>query len=1126
MNLKRIELKGFKSFADRTEIDFLSGVTCIVGPNGCGKSNLIDAIRWVLGEQRPQALRAKRMEEIIFSGSEHRSPLNFAEVSLIFDNAEGMKLGLKELSIRRVIERSGESGYYINNQAVRLKDVRELIMDSGIGVSGYSLISQGDIENILKDNVYDRRKIFEEASGISLIHAQKSEAERRLLRVNDHLVRLEDIFQEIDQRMEPLSEQARLAEKYVALREEYKLLDLRFAIEDYDRYKDEIATLDSDVNVLRRKVETATEIKEKRIESKNKLDEEILSLESEREAHRETIQLKTEERDDLNIKLRIREEKIRSFQKREIDEKAKREENEKLISSLKMEEEALRTSILELDKEYGSVKENLQAMEEKLQRFSLVQSNYEKRKQELTSEIDRNQAHLIVLEEQAVEREKFINALSHELKDKRIEKRTTEDRIEEKIDDLDELQTSLLHHQEWIEKNHMAIEAYKAELQNVELKKQKNKLEVKSLEDEKERLQARFERDELHAKQFDKSWFKGRMIDLLEREEEYQVSLSAILGSMLQDIVLEKSAKIEDLFKEENDLSVLRNGEPVGDVCENSLLERLTPKNQELLKSVLFNVRYAESLEEALTLKVEERIVTKDGIVLEPSGRIVRSHKYKEIFERKAKLDEIIQKLREKNEAFEALEERNIALNDLVEELTESSEMHKATVDEKTLVIEELREKLTTLKNEKNLFDYQFTQLNQTMEMAENALFDLKKKKEELEAIQESLYEEKKTLEEPKVTEPMEDPEALLDEKLKEARLGEALKQKKDQLDKHVEQISMIVSSENLSNAQLEKERAEIEEEIRSLDQLREDHAKLLVSIRSFDEVLSKLQESLVEKKKELKELEELLFEEKIDQSLTEELIAKEVLLSKATEKQKTISEDLWNKYEFSILQGRDFIKGKTVEGSRSMLKNLRNEMIALEPVNLGAPEEFKELSERHTFLQKQTDDLKAGRRDIEDTIRSLEKRMKEDFKATFDEIRANYKEIFEELFQGGSGDIYLEDEENLLESDIVILAEPPGKKLQHMNLLSGGEKSLTAIALLFSVLKTKPAPFYVLDEIEAALDDVNILRFGRFMETFSKESQFILITHRKGTMEFAQALYGVSMEEKGISCLNSLKLQ
>lgn len=1132
MFLKSIELKGFKSFADRTHIDFLPGVTCIVGPNGCGKSNIIDAIRWVLGEQSSTSLRARRMEDVIFSGTKHRSSQNFASVRLVFSGAAKLSPGgLDELSVERILHRSGESSYKINGLAVRLKDLRQLFMDTAVGVSGYSLISQGDIDDILKENKEDRRKIFEEASGISLIHYKKEEAKRRLLRVESHYLRMMDILGELEERREPLLEEKEKALRYLSLANKAKELDLFYAREDYLSYEKEEEELQRSLRRSQFDLEQLIGKKSAMQEEKVELEEKRNELEKEYELLQSLLRDKAKQRDEGYLELRLKEERHRQLQ-RDMDQLRNEEslfqEDGQLLNKVeetKVKKEAVAAHLLELKEQIKSL-EVLQSLHH--HGVEQIQDKKDKVNRELR---DKN-TELLHLQRKKSELQENLNKHS-----------------QEKAELLASI--GLLHE----EKKKLAELLLPLERQALRQKREKRELEdnARILEEERSDLKTRLAELNSQITALDKNiqlyetWEEEGERNLEEIREllggeilykkirphkGYEKALEAALSQGLNSLDLRGSTTDQWLSRIGNTSINLVYGSPIPEIFQDAKslgsLANFVSGPADLCQSLLGGVLVYTTIEEALAGPQKSVRVSLKGERLE-KGLYYGAQSVASPMEVSLKLEEGRNEKASLEKTLIELEAIRLKKDQEASENLQRLHAHAQEEENFTRKEKELREKERHLYSEERLLSFK-------SERSETLFTEWQIQREDLEEFERKLTQSLQALQrEEKDLETLEesaDPHRLeefqeknLRLRLEEARAMEEERRWEEELHALARRLEDQEKRQQIKEGKQEEYNRENQGLLNILDQLREDHGVLQDEIKKLDTeafTIKKqrdlLRSRLIELEKKREPLEEELYK------LHDQQSKKEIRLSRIEERKKALSEEIWRLYEMSMLQIKDM--ELFCDEPRNNRKKIRQEMTELEPVNLKAPEEFEEVDERHQFLKGQLEDVLKSKKDLESTIHSLERRMKEEFVQTFTAIRENFKEIFSHLFRGGQGDILLEDPSDVLGTDILILASPPGKKLQHMNLLSGGEKALTAIALLFAVLRTKPAPFYVLDEIEAALDDINIQRFGTFLEEFSKGSQFILITHRKGTMEFADALYGVSMEEKGISSLVSLKME
>lgn len=1141
MKLRAIELKGFKSFAQRTRIEFPPGISAIVGPNGCGKSNIIDAVRWVLGEQASGTLRAKRMEDVIFSGTEHRPRQNYAEVSLIFEDAQGMIEGAgEELLIRRILHRSGESIYSIGGKDVRLKDVRELLMDTGVGVSGYSLISQGDIEDILRETGFNRRKIFEEASGTSLLTAKKLEASRRLSRVDASVERISDIYLEVESRVEPLKEAAEKATQYLALKEQMEDAELYFALGDFSRYDKEAAEWQQQKKTLQVQLERLSKDLLRVQEENQSAIRAAQSLEEEHDALRARQREQMGERDAIFLELRLKEERRAqsSTQERQLkkllEEGSKeREEARASISSLEEEAKKKETAHAELSEKAAQLTKTLQ---EKQSRLALAQSEStqgEERLREHREALQATRATQSLLSGQKDALLRSIDAAdfdARELKEKEEELAREKQKLEKGQADLARRSARLEHS---LRESRRELEEAKEELAQRSAELSGSKARLAAMEKEQELLES------LETEQLDENIDPERLLfSHLKVSKGYERAVEAALGSRLRAVLASRETIFQGLRTGETRpggylLTVEKNKKKM-EPAENALLHFVRPDKEAgpLLAELLGDVFVTESIE-SVEPKPGRTFVSKEGHIL--SGPYLKvSGKEASVLTFRARREEI-QGVIQSLQSSILEEEKSLQL--LASELqTRQRSLESEEEERRTLAKEEadldtsLRENLHRIEMNRQKAEHYSVQMEKENARLTDVLAQLSEKEEGIRSLTRAI----ELIE----AAPQEDSSALEDNT---QELSEEL---------HRLEVELARSEGTLQSAQAaleEKQKAMVvldhraasEEETldelvtsiqvlqEEIDALRSSHSGILLKLEELDGYVLRLRSDLAKKREERESSEKAEKElaEK-ERHLTQEISSLEVKFVRVDERRKTISEDIWEQYNLSIAELKERFKGREVKTTRTELRGIRQSMLALEPVSIDAIEEYASVSEREAFLRGQLEDLKKAKEDLLRTLSSLERRMRGDFKKTFEEIRGHFQDIFRELFRGGEGDIRLEEGKDVLESDILILASPPGKKLVHMNLLSGGEKALTAIALLFAVLKAKPSPFYILDEIEAALDDVNIQRFGDFLMTFSEGSQFILITHRKGTMEYAQALYGVSMEEKGISTLVSLDLE
>ncbi len=1151
MKLKRIELKGFKSFPDRTVINFIDGITAIVGPNGCGKSNIVDAIHWVLGEQKTTTLRAKKMEDVIFSGTENKNSLNYAHVQLIFDDGKSIDEQYSgELCIERYLYRDGQSSYIVNSKEVRLKDLKNLLMDTSIGISGYSIIRQGDIENILSDSKFNRRIIFEEASGISALTYKKDESKRRLLKVNNNLIRVEDIYNEIKSRIGPLKEESEKAKRYLDLKEKTKKIELYFQYNDYNKYDSKAISLTEELNEQREKLESKTskinKIKENVLHEKSKIndiEEKVSTLKQLREdklQNRNTIFVERkviEERLLLKKQIRanLEEESRGSFdiekyndisknlERERLEAKADLDRSEEKLKSLESRIESESVKRAELKEKRNSIQSSIGKLFDERNELDYKIKNYSDKLEYIDNEFIDVKNNISKIEKDKGSAEQGIIKIKETL-----ETKTT--KLSDSSKELSDLSSKR--------------DSIKERSENAKIKISEIKSHISTLEKEKSMLlQMKKDVFEEGEKYEPLNHKYDSFIDAIDVDVKYASALESVLGSSLYSVFssveqIKKEVEEHDrtyyLIREElvNKSSKIKGTIPACDVVKTK-----DDRVKNFLSSIFIvdNTLKAEKLQ--ADLKKGQILVTLKGDVFYPNGIVKLLSKKDEhvgALYVESRIKEISKELKEKNKKLEkaisSFEKTEIEFRSILKKI-ESLSLEREELElgkkQEEISIRELEFSISS--NERRIEEYS------------NKLESLSKEKDFFE--KETEKSRKCILERDKIRLEHEKNLGKINSEIESFNNLELLSLKTDLSIEHTKNLNElsrieVLIEDNKKNIDLlitrkndnKNKKIQISEEIENLseniDALNKQYSDLSLALKEEDEVIFSYSKDRKTSLIELSKLEEIIERENEEWlELKEALSKKEIDFTRNDERRSSISRDIWDKYSYSMLQVKSIVDSFEEVPKRREYKQNMMEMLSLEPVNIGAIKEYKKEKARYDFLGKQLSDIQKSQKDLKKTILKLEEQMKIDFLSTFEKIKTNYTDVFRSLFRGGKASIKLVDPEDPLGSDISIFASPPGKKLQHMDLLSGGEKSLCAIALLFAVLKIKPAPFYVLDEIEAALDDINIERFGNFLLGFSEDSQFIAITHRKGTMEFARALYGVSMEQKGITKIVSVKL-
>ena len=1181
--LKKLEMKGFKSFADKTEVEYENGVTCIVGPNGSGKSNITDAVRWVLGEQKVKTLRGAKMEDVIFNGTKHRKPLGMAEVSLVFDNREKFfPLDYSEVTVTRRVYRSGESDYLVNGTSCRLKDVKELFMDTGIGTDGYSIIGQGRIDRILSNNADERRQIFEEAAGIVKYKSRKVEAEKKLKNTQANLLRVDDIINELESRVEPLRKESEKAQQYLEHTEKLKTLEMNLYIRQVDACDEK----------MKRENEKTQSLKE----NLNKMQSELADVEAE-------IERIEQQMDAYGLAVKEAETAF-------LNATTDMGHFEAKVSQISEKQNAVNANTLRIEGEIEAVdaslmvhRNNMKASEEDLEALDLVlnelndklvviQKEYDDKARELTNkETDSESAKQRAIQIlNAIEREKVeigsressianltgrMDVIESGIKEASSHKLGTNERrntLEDehtlmKAEYADALRSRESNTEE-LKKSVMAGKQLESEIQALNHKHMKASSERRVLID----MEKAFEgydhsvKGVLKASSKDQNLGKGVhgvVTTLMTIPKKLERSVEVALGRQLQNVVTETEQDAKRLI---DHLKKNKMGRvtflPLSNIRANRFNVPVQVENMDGFIGVAdnligYDIKYkplftyllgrtviVEDYQTAVKcLKVNgmrHRIVTIDGEILTPGGAITGGSfksRIANLLGRKRKIDELASLIESyKSDLDRKAEEKEASINKIescqkeIEALTEICETKRVEIVKHEGEIQTVVRELEQLDKESERLTREFDIINREKD---NALNLIKEKKVSIEKLNaenvsienamqgysdgiNSLQQEVKDLSETMTGHKVE--KASVDQKhahkvMEIKRLSEAVAQgDENRSGKDAELQSLFKDKEHL-----EEEMSIAQEDMRNL-------RKTMLNIEMEKEDLSvKLQgcqTTLANKRmtheKEISDLEQI----------KEVLHKQDVIVAKVEMEKENVISNLWEKYEVSLREAFEYRIEIDVEASEVEVKSLRNKIRRLGEVNISSIEEYKEVKERFEFLTSERDDLIKSQKALEKVIKDLEKKMVEQFTENFKIVREHFTGIFGKLFEGGQADLVLLDKEDILNSGIEIVAQPPGKKLQSLSLLSGGERAMTAIALLFAILKTKPAPFCILDEIEAALDDVNVFRFADFLKEFTQNSQFVIITHRKGTMEIANTLYGVTMQEYGVSKIVSVRLE
>ena len=1181
MYLKRLEMQGFKSFADKTVLEFMPGITSVIGPNGSGKSNISDCIRWILGEQSMKSLRGAKTQDIIFAGTQNRKSLGFAEASLIFDNTDGtLPIEYSEVTITRKIYRSGETGYYINKVPCRLKDVVELFMDTGIGRDGYSIIGQGKIDEILSNKSEDRRHIFEEAAGIVKYRARKEETEKKLEQTKLNLLRINDILTEIEGNLEPLQLQSDKAKKYLNLKEELKNIEIGLFIYNIEKYKQSLEEITKDEEIMNStlnqeegKLEKVKILKE---ELKDRIDEitteieqmQNIGFESQKEIERlnsdinvfETkIQNNIENVERYKKEITETEEKIEDL-KNEIKQKESKKDN------LKQNKEKFEKELKEKEEELNKLTKKLSAKEIEIENLKKEIEESTDRKYELQSEISMQKANFENLEKRA---HQLKEEISNNILDLDRAKMQKED-IAKGFYEIEANRNKILKSIQEINKQKEQINTKVKEF-DFQIVNKTNEMRMKQtrcnflIETEKEKEGYTKSVKELlkqceQIKELGKG-MQGVLANIIEVPEKYEIAIEMSLGASLQNIVTETEEDAKRLIEHlrKNNLGrasflpitsvkgkKLENikGKKIGVIGIASDLVKFNKKYEQIILNLLGRTVVVDNMQNAINVAKENaytfRIITLEGDIINPSGAMTggsvakktvnilgRSREIENLQKEVKKLEENIKKLEKEKEEYLESSENIIEQIESQEKQLQEIDITYATEKQRVSSIEEniekIQKRIDNLKNEQAKAE----------ENQKEIKINKEKNEKEIEEITEKNSEKQKEVDEYSLKN--KDSQQYIDDlnlditnlKISVSSFNESetsIQEMTEMINKEIE--THTKNNEN-KKQQIEKSKQENEELKQSIEKTKKQIEEINLKVANSGDSIEKLKKERTEKNEKLSKKEEEQTQEfKIIEDLKAQIVKLEVKKTKTEEDITNIINKMWEEYELTPNNVENYNKPENVALTQRKVNNLRNDIKELGSVNVDSIEEYKNLKQRYDFMCEQRLDLENTMAKLRKMIQDMMTIMKEQFKEKFELINKNFGEVFKELFGGGMAEVTLTDEENILECGIDITVQPPGKKLQSMTLLSGGEKAFTAIALLFAILKINPAPFCVLDEIEAALDDVNVYRYAEYLKKFSKETQFLVITHRKGTMEAADTVYGVTMEEKGISKLLSMKLR
>ena len=1179
MYLKSIEVQGFKSFANKIVFDFHNGITGIVGPNGSGKSNVADAVRWVLGEQRVKQLRGGNMQDVIFSGTELRKPLSYASVAITLDNTDHhLPIDYNEVTIARKLYRSGESEYLINGSICRLKDVNELFYDTGIGKEGYSIIGQGQIDKILSGKPEDRRELFDEAAGIVKFKRRKNMSVKKLEEERQNLVRVSDILSELEKQIGPLAKQSEVAKTYLRKKEELKTYDINMFLLETARIKAELAAVDEKIKIAQDELSEVTSqydnTKNEYEEIEVQTDEIDNSLERAKRQLNETKLLKQQ----LEGQIEVLKEQINTARMNDehLEQRSKAiyaelNEREKSLSELSKEKEEIEAQIAEkhaADKEAetqllrtqtriaelaGSIEDekrdliellsNRSSTKAKIQKFDTMMEQIQVRRSELhqkliltKSEADKQKALSAQFEEELKAISGTIIGYTDEIKSFEAEIEKIQLEIAKKTEELRAFQTTFHREESRLESLRNMTERYDGYGNSIRRVMEK-KAEVKGIH--------------------------GVVADIVKVSKEYEIAVETALGGSIQNIVTdsEETAKKMISYLKQNKFgratflpltSVNGNAHKVqkdvlgetGVIGVASSLVQVEEKYQGLAENLLGRTVVVDHIDHAIALarkyKQSLRIVTLEGELMNPGGAMSGGafKNSSNLLSRRREIEELektVQRLRNEiakmEQTIEACRESRTGFYAKVEAVKE--ELQKSYVVQNTakMNMDQVNAKLAEMNEEAK-------RIHSENEDLEKQIRDIKDNHESIQVELE--YSEKL---EQELNQSSVDNQKELD-----AAREEESRQLQEKENMHLayaaseQQYQFVLTNE----ARIQEEIQKFHEELTELDvnkgdaseeikkkeaQIQDIQDTIVNSKELFEEIENEIKQFVAEKEELTKKHKEFLTKREELSKRMNELDKEAFRLNSKREGYEEASEKhisyMWDEYELTYSMALE-IRDENLNDlafMKKQIQTLKNEIKGLGSVNVNAIEDYKNVSERYEFLKTQHDDLVEAEATLVKIIEELDAAMRKQFRESFEEISVEFDKVFKQLFGGGKGTLELMEDEDVLEAGIKIIAQPPGKKLQNMMQLSGGEKALTAISLLFAIQNLKPSPFCLLDEIEAALDDSNVDRFAKYLHKLTKHTQFIVITHRRGTMTSADRLYGITMQEKGVSTLVSVDL-
>ena len=1179
MYLKSIEVQGFKSFANKIVFDFHNGITGIVGPNGSGKSNVADAVRWVLGEQSAKQLRGAKMEDVIFAGTQNRKPVGFAYVAITLDNSDhALPVEYDEVTVSRRVYRSGESEYKINGHSCRLRDVTEMFYDTGIGKEGYSIIGQGQIDKILSGKPDERRELFDEAAGIVKFKRRKSAAIKKLENERSNLVRVNDILSELEKQVGPLKQQSEKAKEYLNYKTDLKKYDVNAFLLETDRIRKETAELNGRLKIVDDDLEDSKSEYDNTKSEYEAAENQLNDINTQIDENSQTVSALELENQKLQGEINVFTEQIKTFNankqlhsERLLDIEKDKQNKNNSVKELREQYNDLNTELSEYNDKLAAINDTAKALNAEIEGISGQIDNrqnsiYDNLTEQSTIKAE-NQKFVTMLEQLEIKKSELtshiIKGKSDESAQKQVIKSLTAE-LDNAVGKLEDINNS-------IEESNTSVTQLKAEI--AEKNSELDKL-TQNYHREKSRLESLInitERYDGYGNSIKKIMelkdsnpgILGVIADIVKVEKQYETAIETALGGTIQNIVTDKESTAKELigYLKQNKLgratflplnAIHARNTLENEACINekgvigvaSNLVRVSFEYEGLAKYLLGRILVVDNIDNALLIakkyKYTLRIVTLEGEQLNPGGSMTGGafRNSSNLLGRRREIEELKQSVSNTNKQ---ITQEKAAVADLRNQVAK----YREALDSYNKLLRETHIRKNTIDVNLKQADLKLSEIIASYgdDIKEQASID-----SEILKISESRNQVSGNLN-------------LLDNQNEAARkeienLGKTLETKKS------EEAAVALKIENLkiSHSSIEQKASFINENIerlcKELDNLEEEKTSIQEKIGETKELVSAKQADIELVKNSIEESERKITaigekledlraaKEKVNAShkeffkKREELNEKIILLEKDSmrlhnqydrleESYDSLVDYMWNEYELTYSYALELKSDElnNINDIRKQINILKAAIKKLGDVNVNAIEEYKSVSERYEFMKTQHDDMIEAEESLMKVIEELDEGMRTQFTAKFEEIKVEFDKVFKELFGGGRGTIELVEGEDILEAGILIISQPPGKKLQNMMQLSGGEKALTAIALLFAIQNLKPSPFCLLDEIEAALDDSNVGRYANYLHKLTKHTQFIVITHRRGTMSAADRLYGITMQEKGVSTLVSVDL-